>query len=104
MIHKALRVFRQFHKYTQLEVAERLGISKSYLSEIESGKKIINTDLLQKFADLYEMPVSSLVFFSETLHSSEKSIPKKFRGFVSEKVLEAMEWFISRERKQSIQA
>lgn len=99
MINKAIKLFRQYNKMTQSEVAEHLSISKSYVSEIESGKKTINMELLEKFAGLYEMPVSSLVFFSESLATPESQIPKKFRTFVSDKVLNILEWKIERESK-----
>ena len=104
MIHRAIKTFRQFNKMTQVEVAEQLSISKSYLSEIESGKKTINMELLEKFANLYEMPVSSLVFFSETLNSNNPKVSEKFRGFVSDKVLSALEWVVERDQKQKAQA
>ena len=35
----ALRLVRVFHDMSQTALAERLGISKSYLSEIEKGEK-----------------------------------------------------------------
>lgn len=99
MINKAIKLFRQYNKMTQSEVADHLFISKSYISEIESGKKTVNMDLLEKFASLYDMPVSSLVFFSESLSSPESQVPKKFRNFVSDKVLNVLEWKIEREEK-----
>lgn len=100
MINKAIKLFRQYNKMTQSEVADHLLISKSYVSEIESGKKTINMELLKKFAGLYDMPVSSLVFFSESLSTTESQIPKKFRNFVSTKVLDVLEWKIERESKE----
>ena len=35
------------------EVAERLGVSGSYLSEIEHGKRQPSLDMLSKFCELY---------------------------------------------------
>lgn len=104
MIHRALKTFRQFNGLTQTEVAEQISISKSYLSEIESGKKTINMKLLEKFANLYEMPISSLVFFSETLNSNNPKVSEKFRGLVSDKILSALEWAVERNRKQKAQS
>ncbi|MEY4589380.1 MAG: hypothetical protein RL497_1456, partial [Pseudomonadota bacterium] len=46
MINKALKTIRQYHKVQQAELAEQLCISKSYLSEIESGKKPVSFDFL----------------------------------------------------------
>ena len=49
MIHRALKLIRQFHELKQNDLAEKLDISKSYLSEIETGKKPANLELLQAF-------------------------------------------------------
>ena len=65
MQHEALRLVRVFHDMNQTTLAERLQISKSYLSEIESGKKQVTLELLQKYADTFGMPLSSLLFFAE---------------------------------------
>lgn len=100
MIHRAIKVFRQFNKMTQSEVAEQLSISKSYLSEIESGKKTLSVDLLERFAQLYDMPVSSLVFFSEELSSSASKSSEKFRMFATDKLLSVLEWAVERENSK----
>ena len=66
-------------------------MSKSYLSEIESGKKSVGYDLLEKYSELFDVPVSSLVFFSENLEEAD-TIPEKFRSVVADKILNIMEW------------
>lgn len=91
MIHKALKVIRQFHSLKQVELAEKLEISKSYLSEIESGKKHISMDLLEKYSTTFDIPVSSLVFFSESI-GKEGQIPEKFKRVFASKILTIMEW------------
>ena len=67
MQHEALRLVRVFHDLNQSTLAERLEISKSFLSEIESGKKTISLELLNKYAEIFNMPVSSLMFFAELM-------------------------------------
>ncbi|UTA79267.1 helix-turn-helix transcriptional regulator [Halomonas sp. XH26] len=91
MINRALKTIRQFHGLTQAELALKLNMSKSYLSEIESGKKSIGYDLLEKYSELFDVPVSSLVFFSENLEEAD-TIPEKFRSVVADKILKIMEW------------
>ena len=76
---------RVFHDLSQKEMAERLGISKSYLSEIESGKKIPTLDLLNRYSGLFDIPVSSIMFFSENLDKDVKT--EKLRNFVSSKII-----------------
>jgi transcriptional regulator with XRE-family HTH domain len=101
MINRAIRVIRQFNGLTQTEVAERLSISKHGVSEIESGKKVPNVDLLEKFAVLYEMPVSSLVFFSETISCNDAKVPERFRSFASDSLLTMLEWHIERKTRNT---
>lgn len=91
MINRALKAIRQFHGLTQAELALKLDMSKSYLSEIESGKKSVGYDLLEKYSELFDVPVSSLVFFSENLEEAD-TIPEKFRSVVADKILNIMEW------------
>mgnify|MGYP006151216343 CR=1 FL=1 len=51
MLHKALKTVREVHRMQQGELAERLGISRSHLSEIESGKKAASVELLAVVLD-----------------------------------------------------
>jgi len=91
MIHRALKTIRQFHSLTQADLALKLEISKSYLSEIETGKKSVGFDLLEKYACIFNIPVSSLVFFSESIDKKDTA-PEKFRNLVADKILKIMEW------------
>lgn len=91
---KALKEIRNFHGFTQAQACEYLDISKSYLSEIENGKPI-SVDLLQKFADLYEIPASSLLLFSETINTERKSTKTRLK--FATKILKVMEWINDRE-------
>jgi len=42
---------------TQAEYASRIGITQTYLSQIESNKKKPSTDILEKIADDFEIPL-----------------------------------------------
>jgi transcriptional regulator with XRE-family HTH domain len=92
MLHKALRHLRRYHQMTQEQLAKRLEISNNYLSEIESGKKAhaLTVDLLERYAQVFDVPVSSLMLFSEHLDSDRRS--GKFRVAIAAKVLKVMDW------------
>lgn len=90
MINEALKQVRLFHRLRQNELAEQLGISTSYLSEIESGKKPASLELLGKYSDIFSIPASSLMLFSESLNSDAPS--DKFRLKFTKKILKIMEW------------
>jgi len=100
---EALRLVRSFHDMNQVELAQRLGISRSYLSELESGKKTPSLDLLDNYAKVFEIPVSYLLIFCETLDDGETA--SKVRSVATEKALKVLGWIESiRDRNPSIAA
>lgn len=100
MINRALKTLRQYHNINQTQLASKLSISTSYLSELESGKKEPSLDILNKYASVFNVPLSSLVVFSETLDGSQNI--SKARAFVSKKMLKIIEWI--GEQDDSLQA
>lgn len=68
MLNEALRLIRVFHDLSQRELAGRLQIGPPYLSEIEAGKKEPTLQLLRRYAEEFEMPLSSIMFFAENVH------------------------------------
>ena len=67
MIHTALKLTREFHRMKQVELAEKLHISNSYLSEIESGRKMITVALLEKYSQIFDIPASTFLLFKEVV-------------------------------------
>ena len=65
MLGETLKRLRGIYGYSAQELSECLGISKSYLSEIENGKKKVSIELIQKYADLFGLRPSTLLRFSE---------------------------------------
>lgn len=85
MLAEALRLIRVYHDLTQSELADRFKISKSYLSEIESGIKSPTLALIDQYATEFKIPPSSILFFAENLE--DPSVASHARRFVSKKVL-----------------
>lgn len=90
MINKALRLIRTFHDISQSDMSGRLGISKSYLSEIESGKKQPTLEILEKYSTEFEIPLSSIMFFSENIESNK--LGEKVRLSLARKIVSILEW------------
>ncbi len=103
MINKALKLIRQYHEVKQSELAIKFKMSKSYLSEIESGKKPVSFEILENYSKEFNIPASSLVFFSESL-SGKKGVSEKFRSAFSGKILDVMEWFMDKDESKKTQA
>ena len=56
-----LRELRHRRRYTQLQMANRFGIDRSYISELERGNKVISINLLEIIALGFKMPLSDLL-------------------------------------------
>ena len=89
MLSKALRLLRTVNELSQGDLAKELSISGAYLSQIESGKKKPTTDLIEKYAAIFQLPVSTLWLFSETLKSN--TIGERSRVFAADKMLRIIE-------------
>jgi len=101
MLGEALRLIRVFHDMKQKELAQRLDISQSHLSDIERGQKTPSQEIVARYAELFELPVSSIWFFNEQLETDLKpSAIDRARGVVADKVLDFLR-LIERRRKVS---
>jgi transcriptional regulator with XRE-family HTH domain len=95
MLNKALRLIRVFHDQNQSDLAKLLEISSSYLSEIESGIKKPTIGLLSKYSEVFSIPPSSLLLFSEILESNNFS--ERARAAVAGKIVKVLEWVAAKE-------
>jgi transcriptional regulator with XRE-family HTH domain len=96
MLNRALKLTREFHRMKQSELAKKLGISNSYLSEIESGKKNVAVDLLEAYSSTFNIPASTFLIFVE--QSKGKVDPKRKER--ADKLLRFFEWVLSDDEKE----
>ena len=89
MLSEALRLIRVFHDMKQKDLAERLEISNSHLSEIEAGKKHPTIELVNRYSLEFGIPSSSILFFAENLDDPSSSIGagNKAKRAISRKVI-----------------
>lgn len=99
MLNEALKKLRLFHNIKQTDLSQKLGISNSYLSEIESGKKLPSVELLNKYSNEFNLPVSSLMYFSENL-KNEGKLSKSFRLKSAGLIFKLLDWSNNLERAQ----
>lgn len=60
-----IRVWREYRALTQQQLAEKAGISKPYLSQLESGKRSGTTDMLKKIAQALHVNLEELIDASD---------------------------------------
>ena len=94
MLHEALRLIRVFHDVSQKDMATRLQIVPSYLSEIEAGKKEPTLALLRKYSTEFKIPMSSVMFFAE--HMEGGTAASRLKIAVSGKVLALLKFIVER--------
>ena len=94
MLGEALRLIRVYHDLKQKQVAERLDISTSYLSEIEKGHKTPSLELVQRYSDIFGLPVSSIKFFAESVEDG--GAYDRARSFVAGKMVGLMQFLEAR--------
>lgn len=73
LLGKRIRGLRRLKCFTQKNMAERLGISVSMLSNIERGKKYPNVDLLNKMTNILQVPQEEL-FVLAPVQPQRKSV------------------------------
>ena len=56
-----LRVWREYRGLTQQQLAAKAGISKPYLSQLETGKRNGTTEVLKKLAQALEVDLEDLI-------------------------------------------
>lgn len=94
MLNEALRLIRVFHDIKQYELANRLGVSRSFLSEIETGTKTPSLELLDKYAEEFGIPRSSILFFAEQLPGAKRG--EAARRAIASKVLDILRFIEKR--------
>lgn len=66
MERRNLKVFRIKNGLTQAEMAERIGVSRSTYSDIESGRRKCAVDFLRKIQVEFNVPDSEIWSLSKT--------------------------------------
>jgi len=80
MLNEALRLLRIFHDLKSVELADKLVISTSYLSELESGKKKPSLDIIQRYAEFFETTPSAIMLIAEGLKKEPVNFKAKLSG------------------------
>ncbi len=97
MINEALRLIRVFHDLKQFELADQLQVSKSHISEIESGNKKPSLEIIDKYSAQFQIPVSAIMFFAEEIPNVKRG--EKARTKIASNVIDLLSFI---ERKASV--
>ena len=70
-IGQRIRKFRKAHQLSQEELAERVGISATHMSHIETGNTKLSLSVLVSLASALEVKTDDLLFASTQITRSE---------------------------------
>jgi transcriptional regulator with XRE-family HTH domain len=96
-INEALRLLRLYCRYSQAEMAERVGVTQSLISDIEGSRKSVSMDLLEAYSAAVGVKMSQLLFFAEEIEG--QPIARRGQLIVAEKVLHLLEKLHPAERE-----
>lgn len=65
MLHEKIRKLREFHQWTQEEMAERTTLSRNGYANIERGESIPSIESLEKIASVFGIKVEELMSSDE---------------------------------------
>lgn len=89
MINEALKLVRLYWGYNQDELAERLELSQSMVSEIERGAKAVSLETLERYSKGLGIRMSQLMFFAEEIEGEPPL--KRGRLIIANRVLKLLD-------------
>ena len=101
LLGKILKHIRVFGHYTQSELAEKIDISSSYISEIETNKKIPTIDILQKYSNSFDIPISAIMLFAEE-YENKNNLKKKAKSFLTKTTIKLLDWICKEDEKNNL--
>lgn len=78
-IGKAIKQQRQLKGLSQKDFSLKTGLSQSYLSHIENGKKQATQSTLDKISECLEMPLTFLVWKATDINDVSKEKQEAFK-------------------------
>lgn len=88
-INDALRLLRLYCGFSQTEMAAKLGITQSMVSDVEGGRKNVTMDLLEAYSQAVGVRMSQLLFFAEEIEG--QPIARRGQLIVADKVIRLLE-------------
>ncbi|MEE8808381.1 MAG: helix-turn-helix transcriptional regulator [Lactimicrobium sp.] len=77
-VGKFLRKVRIDHGEILKDMADKLGVSASFLSAVENGKKKMPSDWNRKICEIYKLSDEQTLDFTKAIAASEKTVEMNF--------------------------
>ncbi len=73
-MNNTITLIRKYLALSQTQMADRLGVCKSYMSEIEAGKKPLSLEKIETMASILQVPVSAIFILHEIVNEIPTTI------------------------------
>ncbi|MGK0606142.1 helix-turn-helix domain-containing protein [Enterococcus gilvus] len=97
-IGTVLKKMRMIYSINAKELAPKLNISPSYLSEIEHNKKVPSLELLERYSEVFDIKTSSIILMAEDYQKNTKN--KKSEMFIQKRMLNLLNKFSVSDEEQ----
>ena len=88
---RALGAIRRYHGLSLSELARKMELAKSYISDLENDKKQPSVDVFERYSKEFKIPVSSIILLTEIDSDTSDTLRLRVRRFLSGKVLRILE-------------
>ncbi len=94
--NKALKAFRVFNRLTQKGLAEKLNLTKSFISEMENGKKPVTMQLVDRYAECFEVPDWEILYLGKAYEN------RLVGNRLTAKLLNLIDWITNDDAEESV--
>ena len=81
-IKTILKALRKFNRMTQQEVADKFGVSKPYICQIETGKNKVTLELVEKYSRLFGIRKSLILQCTENKNQKLTKFEVRFLEYL----------------------
>lgn len=74
MIGETIKLLRTVYGINSQDLAFKIEISQSYMSEIENNKKVPKLEIIEKISEIFKIKTSYLIYIDEEVEEAEKNI------------------------------
>ncbi|MCL2184955.1 MAG: helix-turn-helix domain-containing protein [Treponema sp.] len=86
-----IKHYRGLRSWSQVKLAEKIGISTNFLADIETGKSWVSSLTLVKLANCFEIDVYELFLPANIINNETKQIIKNLLSDISVKIEHSIE-------------
>jgi transcriptional regulator with XRE-family HTH domain len=94
---KILTLIRKFHRMSQTQLAQNLGLCQVQVSKYETGRTPISLEVLRKYSEYFKIPMSNLFLFQEI--SENPSLGEKWKKLCAKTVINILEFILENENE-----